>query len=351
MSCYVKSESDGDPREQSAKCQSCSFKLDSFDWMNRLKDIDKENVPELVEVRFKNTRKGFFRNVNRVPLEVGDCVVVECPTGYDTGLVSLVSDLVNIKLFKSEINSRSEKVFNLDRLATKKDIENWKHYRDLEHETMIQARKNAKELGLDMKINDVEYQTDGKKATFYYTADGRIDFRELIKIFARNFRTKIEMRQIGIRQEAGRVGGIGDCGRELCCSTWLTDFTTVPTIAAKQQNLYLNPSKLSGQCGRLKCCLNYELDNYMEALEEFPDDDIILKTQEGSARIFKLDILKGIIWFLYRVNDNTTGPFPIKLDQVNRILDLNKKKKYPKDLSKYILQIETKNDDGEIDLY
>lgn len=352
MSCYIK-PSDGeptDPHTTSSKCSNCSFKLDTYDWMTKMKYKDEENIPELVEVRFKNTRKGFYKNPNKLKLEVGDPVVVESPTGNDVGLISLVSDLVTLQMFKKEISEKSEAVLNIIRLAHKKDLDSWREARELEFETMVQGRKFAKEQRLNMKINDVEYQADRKKATFYYTADGRVDFRELIKVFAKTFKIKVEMRQIGIRQEAGRVGGIGDCGRELCCSTWLTDFTTVPTIAAKQQNLYLNPSKLSGQCGRLKCCLNYELDAYLEALEDFPEEDIIIKTKKGNAKIFKLDILKGIIWFIM-IDEHNINPVPVKLDSVHKLIQMNKKKILTDELEKYAVPDFLAKKNSDLNIY
>jgi cell fate regulator YaaT (PSP1 superfamily) len=317
------------------KMCSCSCqKLETRDWLENVNHPDLESIPEIVEIRFKSTRKAFFKNPNRLRLKTGEAVMVDLQTGYDLGFVSLVSDLVKRQMKKRNVDVESTPLNNLIRRATDRDKEIWQEAKDMEFDTMLQARKYAKELNLDMKINDVEYQADKKKATFYYTAEGRVDFRELIKVFAKNFRVKIEMRQIGIRQEAGRVGGIGDCGRSLCCADWLTDFTTVPTIAAKQQNLYLNPSKLSGQCGRLKCCLNYELDTYIEALEDFPEEDIVLETKKASARVFKIDILKGVMWFVYNSEEHTL-PIPITIENVKKIHGMNSKKRKPDDLEPF----------------
>ncbi|MEA3497033.1 MAG: regulatory iron-sulfur-containing complex subunit RicT [Bacteroidota bacterium] len=329
----------------------CSYKLNTFDWMNQLKYVDEENIPEFVEVRFKNTRKGFYKNPAKIRTNIGDAVVVESATGNDVGLISLCSNLANRQMFKKEISRDSEEILRLVRLASLKDIEQWKETRNIENETLLSARKYTRELGLEMKINDIEYQVGRKKATFYYTADGRVDFRELIKIFAKNFKIKVEMRQIGIRQEAGRIGGIGDCGRELCCSSWLTNFTSVPTVAAKQQNLYLNPSKLSGQCGRLKCCLNFELNCYLEALSNFPNENIILNTKKNKAKVFKSDILNGIMWFSYIDNDND-GTFPIHINKVKKIMKMNKKGIYPNDLSDFIQEdILQKKSEDEVDFF
>jgi cell fate regulator YaaT (PSP1 superfamily) len=236
---------------------------------------------------------------------------------------------------------------NILRIATERDKQNWEEIKKQEYTSMIKARQIARDLNLQMKFNDVEFQADRKKVTFYYTAEGRVDFRELIKVFAKTFRTKIEMRQIGIRQESGRVGGIGDCGRELCCSAWLTNFTSVPTIAAKQQNLYLNPAKLSGQCSRLKCCLNYELDSYLEAFESFPDENIQIHTKDGVAKVFKIDILKS--WMYFIIEDSSlSNPFPVKVADVKRMLKMNSKRQKP-DINRYIIQDDTKTQNGLAD--
>lgn len=265
----------------------------------------------------------------------GDVVVIETSTGLDVGMVSLASKLVENQIRRKEISLSADLLPVVLRHATLRDLQMLKEARGSEYETLLLARRFSKELKLDMKINDVEFQADKKKVTFYYTAEGRVDFRELIKVYAKNFRSKIEMRQIGIRQEAGRVGGIGDCGREICCSGWLTDFTTVPTIAAKQQNLYLNPSKLSGQCSRLKCCLNYELDIYLEALEKFPDENVTLRCEKATFKSTKIDILRGVMWFV-NAGESDNNFYPVALPNINKILELNKKKQYPVDLSNFV---------------
>lgn len=303
-------------------CDSgCCAKLHVYNW---LEDIPKTYViPEIVEVRFKNTRKGFYRNVNQLNIRVGDIIAVEASPGHDIGIVSLTGELINQQMKKFNIDPESElkKVY---RKAKGTDIEKWREAIDLEHETMIEARKIAKDLRLDMKIGDVEYQGDKTKAIFYYIADDRVDFRELIKVLADRFKIRIEMRQIGARQEAGRIGGIGSCGRELCCSTWITNFVSVTTNAARYQELSLNPQKLAGQCSKLKCCLNYELDNYLDARRDFPEIKQNLKLKQGEAILEKTDIFKKTMWF--SINDEkSTNLFPIHVDTVKEIIDLNKK--------------------------
>lgn len=295
-----------------------------YDWLSNVYFDDEAVRHQLVEIKFKGTRKGFYRNVNSLPLEIGDKVVVEAHMGgHDLGIVSLVGPLIKIQMKKYKIKEDSKEIRKIYRLGTERDIEKWRESKAREYITQMKARTHAIELGLQMKISDVEFQGDNTKATFYYTAAGRVDFRELIKVYARTFKVKIEMRQIGLRQEAGRLGGIGSCGRELCCSTWLTDFKSVPTTAARYQNLFLNPLKLSGQCGRLKCCLNYELDVYLEALEEFPEGDVVFKTGKGRARMVKTDILKRIIYFTLE-EDPTSRLYPVELDDVKDLLEKQK---------------------------
>ncbi|MBC8342818.1 MAG: hypothetical protein H8E61_02405 [Bacteroidetes bacterium] len=328
-------------------CKFCCSKLSTTDWMQKYLDPDIAAIPEVVEVQFKSIKKIFCKNPNQLRINVGDYVVVECPTGHDIGFVSISSDLVKLQMKKHAVTLNSESVLNIIRIANDKDLQNWEESKKLEYTTMIKARQVAVELQLQMKFNDVEYQADRKKITFYYTAEGRVDFREMIKVFAKTFRTKIEMKQIGIRQESGRVGGIGDCGRELCCAAWLTDFTTVPTIAAKQQNLYLNPAKLSGQCSRLKCCLNYELDSYLEAFESFPDETIELQISDGFAKVFKIDILKGWMWFINK-DSNLSTPFPLHIQNVKKIMDMNQKNQKP-DISNYIEKVDVVTNPGITD--
>ena len=251
-------------------------------------------VTDLVEVQFKNTRKGYYHNSNGLELKKGDIVAVEGNPGHDIGIVTLTGTLAALQVKKANLKSEEE-IKRVYRLAKEGDIEKYEQAKAREHQTMIESRQIAKDLGLEMKIGDVEYQGDGNKAIFYYIADGRVDFRQLIKVLAEVFHVRIEMKQIGARQEAGRIGGFGPCGRELCCSTWIKNFTSVGTAAARFQNLSLNPQKLAGQCAKLKCCMNYEVDQYMEAGRKLPHRDIVLSTQEGEWFFFKADILAGLV--------------------------------------------------------
>ncbi len=298
----------------------CS-KLDVYDWLSNM-DMPSSYKPfQIVEVKFKGSRKDFYLNTDNHYLENGELVVTETTTGgFDVGHVSITGELVRMQLVKKHVKEAdvTKKIF---RKATPSDVDKWKAAKEQEWETMHLARKLALDLNLSMKISDVDYQGDKTKATFYYTAEGRVDFRELIKKMAEAFRIRIEMRQIGMRQEASRLGGIGSCGRELCCSTWLTDFKTVSTSAARYQNLSLNTLKLAGQCGKLKCCLNYELDSYMDALKDIPDDVHILRTEKGDARLQKTDIFKRLMWFSYPQEENWV-PVPIK--HVREIHAINK---------------------------
>ncbi len=251
-------------------------------------------VTDIVEVQFKNTRKGYFHNSNELELKKGDIVAVEGNPGHDIGIVTLTGTLAALQAKKANLKSEEE-IKRVYRLAKEGDMEKYEQAKAREHQTMIESRQIAKDLGLEMKIGDVEYQGDGNKAIFYYIADGRVDFRQLIKVLAEVFHVRIEMKQIGARQEAGRIGGFGPCGRELCCSTWMKNFTSVGTAAARFQNLSLNPQKLAGQCAKLKCCMNYEVDQYMEAGRKLPHRDIVLSTQEGEWFFFKADILAGLV--------------------------------------------------------
>jgi cell fate regulator YaaT (PSP1 superfamily) len=315
----------------------CS-KLDVYDWLSNM-DMPANYKPfSIIEVKFKGSRKDFYVNADNIYLESGELVVVETPTGgYDVGHVSVTGELVRMQMVKHRVNEEdvTKKIY---RKATPADVDKWKAAKELEWETMHRTRKLALELGLSMKISDVDYQGDKTKATFYYTAEGRVDFRELIKKMAEAFRIRIEMRQIGMRQEASRLGGIGSCGRELCCSTWLTDFKTVSTSAARYQNLSLNTLKLAGQCGKLKCCLNYELDTYMDALKYIPDNVNILKTEKGDARLQKTDIFKRLMWFSYPMEDTW---IPLEIDRVKEIQKLNKEGVIPADLGESV-EIESK---------
>lgn len=283
---------------------------------------DNQKAFDIVEVRFKNNRKGFYRN-NNIELYAGDVVTVDVSPGYDVGVVSLTGELVRTQMKRKEAKDNYEikKVLNKSK---DNEITKWQDARKLEQNTMMRARTIAQSLKLQMKLSDVEYQGDKTKATFYYTADDRVDFRELIKKFAEEFRVKIEMRQIGYRYEAARLGGIGSCGRELCCSSWLNDFRAVSTSAARYQQLSLNPAKLAGQCGKLKCCLNYELDQYVESYREFPSVNTRLRLPKGDAVHFKTDIFKQVMFFVYE-NQHGEAPFPLHVDAVKEIIEQNKK--------------------------
>ena len=298
----------------------CS-KLDVYDWLSHMDMPSNFKAFNIIEVKFKGSRKEFFLNTENLYLEAGELVAVETTTGgFDVGHVSLTGELVRMQLKKRHVRT-DDVVKKIYRKASPTDVEKWKISKDLEFETMHKARVLAKELGLAMKLSDVDYQGDRTKATFYYTAEGRVDFRELIKKMAETFRIRIEMRQIGMRQEASRLGGIGSCGRELCCSTWLTDFKTVSTSAARYQNLSLNTLKLAGQCGKLKCCLNYELDTYMDALRDIPDNVERLETMTGTVRHQKTDIFKKLMWFSYPNDENW---IPLDISRVKEIQKLNK---------------------------
>lgn len=274
---------------------------------------------DIVEVKFKGGRKEYFRNVNYLPLTTGDPVVVDVPNGHHIGYVSLQGELVRLQMQKRKIRD-DDNITKIYRIATEKDLEKWQEARNREIPTLYRSKQIVDELKLQMKMSDVEFQSDNSKATFYYSAEDRVDFRELIKLLAGEFKIRVEMRQISLRQEAGRLGGIGVCGRELCCSTWLIDFKNVSTSAARYQNLSLNPGKLSGQCGRLKCCLNYELDTYMDAIKDIPTVERPLQTEQGPAKLQKTDIFRKLMWFSYN-NDNDWHS--ITCDRVREIQELN----------------------------
>jgi len=276
-----------------------------------------------VEVRFKNGRKLYYKNTEKLTLSIGDIVATEASPGHDVGMVTLTGELVKVQMKKKKVKIDSEDVQKIYRKANQKDIDIWTSSREKEEPMKVRARQLAIELKLKMKISDIEFQGDGSKATFYYTAEERVDFRQLIKEFAKEFSIRIEMRQIGFRQEAARLGGIGSCGRELCCSTWLTDFRSVSTSAARYQQLSLNPQKLAGQCGKLKCCLNYELDSYLDALKYFPDKNVKLRTKKGNAVSQKTDIFKGMIWYAYE--GEWMNWFMITTKDANEIIAENKK--------------------------
>lgn len=305
-------------------------KMNVFDWLSNM-DMPAEDKFDIVEVRFKNGRKDFFRNSDRLNLTTGDAVIVEVQNGHHLGHVSLQGELVRLQMQKKKVvdDNNIRKIY---RLAQQRDLEKFEEVKKREMPTLYRTREIIRNMRLEMKLSDIEYQADNTKATFYYSADDRVDFRELIKVLAAEFRIRVEMRQISLRQEAGRLGGIGVCGRELCCSTWLGEFKNVATSAARYQNLSLNPSKLSGQCGRLKCCLNYELETYIEALEDIPRVEGPLVTEKGEAILQKTDIFRKIMWFGYR-EENTTW-YPINVSRVNEILRLNREGKKPATLER-----------------
>jgi cell fate regulator YaaT (PSP1 superfamily) len=316
-------------------------KLNVHDWLDNMLMPDGHKPFDIVEIRFKGSRKDFYRNSDNLQLKTGDIVAVEGNPGHDIGIVSLTGELVRFQMKNKGTQIDSNEIKALYRIARPADIEKWEVAKKLEVSTMYKARTIALALKLRMKLSDVEYQGDGKKATFFYTADERVDFRELIKKLADEFRIRIEMRQIGMRQEASRLGGIGSCGRELCCSTWLTDFRAVSTSAARYQNLSLNPLKLAGQCGKLKCCLNYELDAYLDAIEDIPDSNVKLQTNKGTAVHRKTDIFKRLMWYSYlnpdvgKEGQGIDNWVVIKVDRVKEIIELNKNNRKPDDLGVY----------------
>ena len=305
--------------------------MNTYDWLAEYEFEDPTGT-DIIELSFKKgARKEFFRNHPHHPAQTKDLVVVDTGTGYDVGEVSLTGELVRLQMKKKR--TKEQTITNpVIRIANERDIERLNEYRRLEKSAVVRARAISYTLGLDMKVSDVEYRGDGRKATFYYTAEGRVDFRELVRLFAKEFQIKVEMRQIGARQEAGRIGGIGSCGRELCCSTWLTDFKSVNTHAARYQNLSINQAKLSGQCGRLKCCLNYELDTYMEAIEEFPQDVDVIRYQGGSASLIKMDIFKRLLYYSVEVERGRNTMMALPLERVKLIKQMNLQGQLPEQL-------------------
>ena len=317
---------DGQPKgcKNNGTCGSdgCN-KLTVFDWLSNMA-LPGDQKPFIgVEVRFKNGRKHFYKNSEKVSISIGDVVATEAMSGHDIGIVTLTGELVKVQMKKKNQSEKVEELPKIYRKATQKDIDIWQTVRAKEPEIQKRSREIAIHLGLKMKISDIEYQGDGSKTTFYYTAEERVDFRQLIRDFASAFSTRVEMKQVGFRQEAARLGGIGSCGRELCCSTWLTDFRSVKTSAARYQQLSLNPQKLEGQCGKLKCCLNYELDTYLDALKDIPRNDIKLITEKGTAVCQKTDIFKRILWYGYEKQGMNWHK--ISVDKANEIIALNRK--------------------------
>ncbi len=321
----------------------CS-KLAVYDWLSNMELPGNMKRFAYVEVRFKSSRKDFYENTSSLSLNPGDCIIVEGSPGYDVGVVSAEGELARLQMDKKKLSKNTRDIKRILRKATTDDLTLWREARSLEADAMFQARGISSSLGLEMKISDVEYQGDKTKATFYYTADGRVDFRELIRKFAETFRVRIEMKQIGARQEAARLGGIGSCGRELCGRTCLTDLRSVSTSAARYQQLSLNTQKLAGQCGKLKCCLNYELDSYLDAIKHLPKSNIKLRTKKGIAFHIKTDIFKGIMWYVYE-EGTANGPIPLAAERVKEIIAMNEEKQFPEDLKGFV-EIEVPKDEA-----
>ena len=338
MSCTNCSTSSGSSNvsggcKSSGSCSTSGCdKLNVYSWLTGM-EPSRYNNSDLVEIKFKSTRKEFFRNTNKLDIHPGEPVVLESASGYDIGIVSMLGELVKRRMRIKKLATDAKDIPNIVRKPNQAEIEKWQEAMTLERPTMLKARHIATELKLNMKISDVEYQADATKATFYYTADDRVDFRELIRHLADQFKVRIEMRQIGSRQEAGRLGGIGSCGRELCCSTWLTDFRSVSTNAARYQQLSINPQKLAGQCGKLKCCLNFELDSYLDAIKGFPSSEIKLLTEAGKAYCFKSDIFKGLMWYSY-LGENSKV-IVLETARVHEIIALNKQGEKPEGLEDF----------------
>lgn len=341
MSCNsCSSDINGVPKgcKSNGNCASDSCeKLGVFDWLSNMALPTGQEEFDIYEIRFKNGRKHFYRNTEKLKIAMGDILAVEGNPGHDIGTVSLSGELVKVQMRKKGIAFDSEEIKKIYRKATQKDIDIWQTAREKEYETQYRGREILGRLGLKMKLSDVEYQGDGNKATFYYTADERVDFRQLIRDLASAFNIRVEMKQVGLRQEAARLGGIGSCGRELCCSTWLTDLRKVNTSAARYQQLSLNPQKLAGQCGKLKCCLNYELDTYLDALKDFPKTDVNLKTEKGDAVFVKMDIFKELLWYTYK--EDRSKWYKFSLDQVLEIIERNKAHEKIASLEEYEIEL------------
>ena len=328
------------------ECGSC--KLNQFDWLKDYENEENKGKQRLAEVRFKNDRKDYFKYPEDLDLEVGEMVAVEAAIGHDIGIITLLGDIVERQMKRKRYRIPENGLKQIYRRARPADVEKWLSAIKLEKGTLSRTRVIADNLGLDMKLNDVEYQGDKTKAIFYYTADGRVDFRELIKKLAEEFHVRVEMRQIGVRQESAKLGGLGSCGRELCCASWICDFQSVTTSAARVQQLSPNPQKLAGMCGKLKCCLNFEYEAYVEAMKAFPDSNIVLKFQSGDAIHQKNDVLKGIAWYSYTTDRSNIMALPV--EKVKEIISLNKKGQKPEKLEDYALTTEqhTNNNEGFI---
>jgi cell fate regulator YaaT (PSP1 superfamily) len=319
--------------------------MNAFDWLMNLPMSDQDTACKVIEVSFnQGSRKDFFRNTTIQHFDKGDLIAVEGVSGFDLGEVSLTGEVVRLQMKKRGISEYENELKKVLRRASDKDIEIWQQNKAREKDALILSRAITKQLNLEMKMSEVEIQADGRKATFFYIADDRVDFRELIKILAREFKVKVEMRQIGARQEAAKVGGVGSCGRELCCSTWLTDFKSVNTTAARYQNLSINQSKLSGQCGRLKCCLNYELDTYLDALQAFPDNAEVLQVAKGNATLIKKDIFKSLMWY---VLPDSNKQYPVTIERVRKIKQLNAQGQIPEQLEAVDITSKAKEEEPE----
>lgn len=314
-------------------------RLNVFDWLSDITTPSGIAEFNLVEVRFKGSRKEFYRNEDGLELHTGDYVTVESKSGHDVGRVSLKGELVRLQMRKRRVSEDDPEIRKIYRVSNEADLEKLRDARAAEQEILLRSREIIREEGIDMKLSDIEFQGDKTKLYYYYTADERVDFRNLIKVLAAEFKVRVEMRQIGARQEAGLLGGIGVCGRELCCSSWLTDFKSVPTSAARYQNLSLNPMKLAGQCGRLKCCLNFELETYLDALTEFPERADILYTDSGRAELIKTDVFKRIMWYTYKDKEENTL-YPVNVLTVKEILALNAKNEKPESLESMAIKEE-----------
>lgn len=326
-------------------CGNCGCDVMTvFDWLEGVPIPEGQRPFDIVEIRFKRNRKGYFRIGQGRRVQTGDVAVVDANPGEDMGIVSLTGELVRAQM-KSKGVKDTHEIKRVVRKATMEDITTWQGARNREEDTLSEARRIVAEHRLEMKLGDVEFQGDGTKCTFYYTAEQRVDFRELVRSLASAFKVRIEMRQIGARQESARLGGIGICGRELCCSTWLTDFRSVSTGAARYQQLSLNPQKLAGQCGKLKCCLNFELDQYKEAVAKFPPPSTKLHTRKGKAGHFKTDIFGGKMWFQY-FDEPGASPVPIELEDVREIMAMNERGEKPDDLTGYAVQVEAAPEDA-----
>jgi len=326
-------------------------KLSAYDWLSDYEDPSVKADFNYVEVRFKNGRKDFYSFSDDMILKKGEVVAVEASPGHDIGIVTLAGEIVRIQMKRKQVDPKRRDIKRVFRHARAADIEKWLDILELENPTMLKSRSLAANLNLNMKINDVEYQGDKTKAVFYYTANDRVDFRELIRSLADAFKVRIEMKQIGVRQEAAKVGGIGPCGRELCCSSYMSSFSSVSTNSARIQQLSLNPQKLAGQCGKLKCCLNYEVDDYIDTLKDFPSSSIPLKTKKGKAYFVKNEVFKKTMWYAYAGEANNMMAIPI--DKVKFIMEQNKKGKFPEELEEFAeqnTQVDTSKDDFSDDI-